>query len=238
MKYSFNSNIRFSEAKEDGKLSYTSIVNYFQDCSNFQSGVLGLGADRLSAKGRAWVLLGWQIEVNRRPEVSEKVKVSTWPYGFKGFYGNRNYTMETAEGDLLAYANSIWCYLDIESQKPVKIDDEELNGYKLSEKLDMDYAPRKVDAPVKYKEREAFSVKQTHLDVYHHVNNGQYMAMAETYLPSYFEVGQMRIEYCKQATLGKTIIPCVSEVADKVTVALCDEGRTPYAVVEFTAKRG
>ena len=238
MKYSFDSSIRFSETKEDEKLSYTSIVNYFQDCSNFQSKALGLGADTLAAKHRAWVLLGWQIEINRRPEVGEKVQITTWPYGFRGFYGNRNYTMVTDKGECLAYANSIWVYLDADNQVPTKIDDEELNGYKLEDKLDMQYAPRKVEAPADYREREAFVVKRTHLDVYHHVNNGQYIAMAEPFLPSYFEVEQLRIEYRKQATLGKRIIPCVSEVADKVTVALCDETKVPYAVIEFTARKG
>ena len=236
MSYSFDSHIRFSETKEDEKLSYTSIVNYFQDCSNFQSKLLGLGADRLEAKGRAWVLLGWQIEINRRPEVGEKVKITTWPYGFKGFYGSRNYTMDTDQGERLAYANSIWVYLDAVNQVPTKIDEEELNGYKLEDKLDMQYASRKIHAPSEYKERAAFVVKQTNLDVYHHVNNGQYIAMAESYLPGYFEVGQLRVEYRKQATLGKKIIPLVSEVADKVTVSLCDEGKEPYAVVEFSAR--
>ena len=236
MSYSFDSGIRFSETKEDEKLSYTAIINYFQDCSNFQSKELGLGADALAKKGRAWVLLGWQVEINRRPKIGEKVKIATWPYGFKGFYGSRNYTMETAAGELLAYANSIWAYLDVVSQVPTKIDDEELNGYKLEDKLDMQYAPRKVNIPEVYEEQEAFTVKQTNLDVYHHVNNAQYIAMAEDYLPQEIEVGQMRIEYRKQATLGKTIVPCVSKAEDKVTIVLCDEAKEPYAVVEFTKK--
>ena len=233
MRYSFDSKIRFSETKVDEKLSYTSIVNYFQDCSNFQSGILGLGADTLAKKKRAWVLLGWQIEINRRPTIGEEVKVTTWPYAFKGFYGSRNYTMETASDEMLAYANSIWAFLDVENGHPTKVDAEEIAGYKLEEKLAMDYAPRKVDMPVKYEEQESFEVLPTHLDVYNHVNNGQYVAMAEAYLPLEFTVRQMRIEYKKQAKSGNIITPLVGKSAEQVTVALCDEKQEVYAVIEF-----
>lgn len=237
MRYSFDSRIRFSETCEDEKLSYTSIVNYLQDCSNFQSQELGLGADALAKKGRAWVLLGWQIEINRRPEVGEEIEVTTWPYGFKGFYGSRNYVMDTKEGERLAYANTVWAYLDVKSQMPTKVDDEEIAGYQIEDRLDMNYAPRKVKVPAESEELKTFVVKQTNLDLNHHVNNGQYVAMAEPYLPTDFEVGQMRVEYRKQAKLDDTILPLINITNEQVTIALCNEDKEPYAVVEFNVKK-
>ena len=233
MKYSFNSRIRFSETGEDGKLKITSLVNYFQDCSNFHSNSLDMGAEALRKKGRVWVLSSWQVEVERLPKEGEDVKISTWAYDFKGFYGYRNYTMETSDGERLAYANSIWVYLNADNGMPLKVDIEEVEGYGIEEKLEMNYAPRKVAIPGQSITKESFTVQPCDLDLNHHVNNGRYIVMAEKYLPSGFEVGQMRAEYKHQATLGKTIIPYISEVEGKITVALCDEEQNPYAVVEF-----
>ena len=234
MRYSFDSRIRFSETGEDGKLKITSLVNYFQDCSNFHSNSLNMGADMLHKKGRAWLLSSWQIEVERLPREGEEVIISTWAYDFKGFYGHRNYVMETAAKERLAYANSLWIYLDAQNGIPCKVDEEEAKGYALEEKLEMEYAPRKVAMPTTSVTKELFEVLPCDLDLNHHVNNGRYIVMAEKYLPVGFEVRQMRAEYKHQAVLGNVITPCISEDEGKITVALCDEEHNPYAVVEFS----
>ena len=233
MRYSFDGRIRFSETGEDGELKITSLVNYFQDCSNFHSNSLNMGAEVLRQKGRVWLLSSWQIEVERFPKEGEEVKISTWAYDFKGFYGYRNYVMETDQGERLAYANSIWVYLNADNGTPRKVDEEEVNGYGMEERLEMEYAPRKVAIPTKSVAKEPFVVLPCDLDLNHHVNNGRYIVMAEKYLPAGFKVGQMRAEYKNQATLNKTIVPLIGEEEGKITVALCDEEQVPYAVVEF-----
>ena len=53
----------------------------------------------------------------------------------------------------------------------------------MEEKLDMDYAPRKIILPGEYQQQEAFAVQKHHLDTNHHVNNCQYVQMAMDYLP-------------------------------------------------------
>ena len=51
-KYTFESRIRFSEADHTEKITLPGIINYFQDCSIFQSESIGLGLDYLSEKKR------------------------------------------------------------------------------------------------------------------------------------------------------------------------------------------
>ena len=90
MKYSFTSRIRYSEIGEDGNLTLPGLINYFQDCSTFQSEELGNGVDDMLAKGKVWVLAYWQIELVRLPVLGEEVTVQTWAHAFKGFQGERN----------------------------------------------------------------------------------------------------------------------------------------------------
>ena len=40
--YTFDSRIRYSEVGEDKRLTLISLVDYFQDCSTFQSEDLGI----------------------------------------------------------------------------------------------------------------------------------------------------------------------------------------------------
>ena len=58
MKYSFTSRIRYSEIGEDGNLTLPGLINYFQDCSTFQSEAIGEGVAELKKRGCAWVLSG------------------------------------------------------------------------------------------------------------------------------------------------------------------------------------
>ena len=60
--YSFKSRVRYSEINRDGLLDIPAVLNYFQDCSTFQSEQLGVGVDYLKKEKKAWVLSSWQIE--------------------------------------------------------------------------------------------------------------------------------------------------------------------------------
>lgn len=110
MAYSFGGRVRYSEIGENGLLTLPGILNYFQDCTIFHSEDIGLGVGVLEERKRCWVLSAWQVIVNRYPDLSEKIKISTWPYGFRGFMGMRNFTMDSEEGERLAYANTYWSF--------------------------------------------------------------------------------------------------------------------------------
>lgn len=231
--YKWDGRVRFSEVGEDKRLTLDSIVNYFQDCSTFQSEDLGNGMEVLERMHRVWVLSSWQIVVNEYPKLGEKIVTGTWPYEFHRFLGSRNFIMYGADGRVLAYANSLWTYLNIENGRPVRIDDEVAGLYQTEPKYDMDYADRKIALPEGMTEQEPFLVDVHHLDTNHHVNNGQYVKMAGLYLPKDFEAAQMRAEYKKSALLGDRICPMVHYGEKQVVVSLNDETGRAFTVVEF-----
>ena len=233
MSYSFESRIRYSEIDENGYLTLPGIMDYFQDCCTFHSESIGQGMKVVNRRRRAWVLSGWQIVINRYPELGEKIITTTFPTDFRGFLGTRNFIMETVDGERLAYANSIWSNINMETGMPVKLTDEDTEGYVLEEKLDMEYAPRKIALPKEWRAEESFVVHKSHLDTNHHVNNGQYVQMAQEYLPEGFIVRQLRTEYKQQAKLGDVICPRVAEQDGKVFVCLDDENQKPYTIIEF-----
>ena len=234
MDYSFNSRVRYSETGEDGRLTLPGVLNYFQDCSTFHAESIGLGGNVLKNRDRAWVLSSWQVVVEEYPVLGTEIRIRTAPYAFKGFMGMRNFVMETTDGKKLAWANTNWTYLTISTGIPTRLTPADTDSYVLSEKLEMDYAPRKIKLPEDMISQEAFVVQKHHLDTNHHVNNCQYIRMAADFLPEDFAVHQLRVEYKRQAVLGNVMIPEVYMEANKATVVLNAEDQEPYAVVEFT----
>ncbi len=234
--YSFNSRIRYSESDCEGKLSMTSLLNYFQDASTFQSEDLGVGVKYMEKNRRAWVLSSWQIVVNRFPEMGEEVVIGTFPYDFKGFLGYRNFVMQTPCGEQLAVANTLWSHLDLCTGKPASPAEEIVNKYPQRERLAMDYAPRKIIIPEGGKQEESIIVKKYHLDTNHHVNNVQFVDMAMAFLPEHFVIRQLRVEYKMQAFLNDILYPYIVSNNEKIVVNLTDADGKTYVSVEFLRK--
>lgn len=237
MKYEFSGKVRYSEIDEKGELSLNSLVNYFQDVSTFQSEELGVGIEYLRERHAAWILSSWQIVIDHRPGLCQKVTAQTWPYDFNRLYGMRNFALLDEQGKMAAWANSVWVLLDTETGRPLRVFPEVLEKYELEAPLEMDYAPRKVVLPEGGQEQEAFAIGRHHLDTNHHVNNGQYIAMAAEYLPEGFEIHQMRAEYKLQARLHDEVVPVIYRKDGRTTVALNNPQGKPYAVVEFLDSR-
>lgn len=231
--YSFNSRIRYSEVDREGKITLNAILDYFQDCSSFHSEELGVGIAFLCENEMAWVLSYWQVEINRYPQYGEAVKINTWPYQFKGFFGFRNFTMEDSQGKAAAYANSVWTLLDLKTKRPVRVPDAIASVYELSKPLLMDSDSRKVSVPLNGKKQAPFPIHKYHIDTNQHVNNSRYIGMAQEYLSEEFKVLKMRAEYRKAAVYGDIIYPIVSEQGGKVIVNLADGDGKPYAIVEL-----
>ncbi len=236
--YTFDSRVRYSEVGVDGNMTLESLLDYFQDCSTFHSEDIGLGVDYFNELHQIWMLSAWQICVNRYPHLCERITVGTAPYDFKGFIGSRNFEMKTQEGEVLAYANSVWSLMDTRKMMPAKPNERMLSGYVLEEKYPMEYAPRKIGVPPEGQAMEPFEVKAHHLDTNKHVNNGQYVRMAMEYVPKDFCVGQLRVEYKSQAVLEDMVFPVVAvgETGTLYTVSLNKEDGKPYCIAEFKAR--
>lgn len=236
--YTFESRVRYSETDESGLLSVTGIMNYLQDCSTFQSEDLELGLAYLKNKNRAWWLNSWHILVDRYPRMGERIRVSTWPYGFKGIYGYRNFTICDEMGNFLVRADSNWFFFDLKNNVPVRVSADEIRGYgQGEEELEMPPVPRRIVLPVEFEEREPVVVVHHHLDTNMHVNNAQYVEIARELLPERFTIGVLRVEYKNAAVLGDRMFPRIGRVPEGYIVSLQSEDGRIFANIWLGEKR-
>jgi medium-chain acyl-[acyl-carrier-protein] hydrolase len=237
--YTFDTTVRYSETGFDGLVTLEGIVNYLQDCTTFQSEFLGYGIRENTSQNRMWVLTFWQIVIKKYPVMNEKITVGTGAYGFDHFFGYRNFQITDAQGTSQVVANSVWVYMDIEKQRPVKVPEEEGKAYGSIQKLEMNYAPRKIKLP----ETDGIAgheirIQRSHIDQHQHVNNAQYIKMASDAVfdiagTQVNQIQEIRAEYKKQAGIGAVLTPVCFLEEQQIFVALQDEHQDIYAVVWF-----
>lgn len=218
--YTFDSRVRYSECDSDSKLTLTGIVNYLQDCSVAQSDDLGVGIDYLVGHHYGWVVNYWQIDIARRPRLSETITVGTSPYKMAGFFGMRNFAIDAADGERLVTANSVWTLMDIEHYVPTKLPEDMASRYELFPKFDMEYTNRKIRLTEDAEREPAGNVTVTpfDLDSNHHLNNSRYIDWALSAMKavdSGFDensIKRLRVEYRHQVLLGQTLeLTCCRE---------------------------
>ncbi len=238
--YTFDSRIRYSEVDSNAQLTLESLIDYFQDCSTFQTQDGPATMEYLKEQKMAWVLNSWQIDIKRFPGLCEKVRIGTVPYDLKGMFGLRNFFMDTIDGERLAVANSIWTLINFDKEVPCRITPVIAEAYPLGDKLEMDYRDRKIKIPDEGDKIscEEVLVRKHNLDTNNHVNNGQYVRMALDCLPDKaIRVTSMRAEYKKQARLGDVLTPVVikNKIEDNYiyTVSLDNAEGESVCVVEF-----
>lgn len=227
------SRIRYSEIASDNQLKLAGLLNYFQDCGTFETEELGMNLKFFQEVERVWVLASWQVVIDRLPRLGEEVIVGTFPYGFKGIMGMRNYYMKEAKsGIMLAKANAIWTLVDTAKHGPARITPIVVEKFSLEPKLEMEYAPRKIIVDGEGKKQEPVRVRRERIDTNGHMNNSQYVALAEEYLPQKISADQIRVEYKKESKWLDRLFPTVYYHEQKTIVTFDNEAGERLAVVE------
>ena len=236
MYYTFKSRVRYSECDRNGRLSLANMINYFQDCSVFQSEYVGQGVEKLEEEGKIWVLSSWKLEIDHVPVLGDEIEIGTFAVGFRGFYGFRNFFMKDNNGNYLVKVYSIWTSLDVKTGHPTKVRREDVEAYGVEPELPMKDKSRKIPAPgpdACEEEKDPVEICSYHLDTNHHVNNGRYVEIASAYLPEDFATGSMHVSYKKAAVMGDILYPAVYCMENRYQIVLKDQNGGDYCVCEF-----
>ena len=231
--YSYDAIVRYSETGGRKESNMASMANYFQDCAILQSEDVGIGLDYLAEHHRAWFLISWQIEVDRYPAMGEKIKVRTWAYDFKASLGFRNIDILDEDGVRIVKAASIWSYVDTETLRPVRIDEEVSAAYPMEPAIEMEYAPRKIKLFEYHKMVDTRKVMQYQIDSNNHMNNEAYIALAQEYVEDISAIKAVRAEYKMQYVKDDVIVVKRAQEGNLLQILLCDENSVIKCVVQF-----
>lgn len=234
--YTYQSSVRYSECGPDAKLTIPAMINYLQDCSTFHTQSLGHGFDYAAEHGFAWFIAAWQIRVFRMPRFTERIRVSTWCHEMKTTLASRNFLMETDDGEPLVWADSLWFTFDIRRGRPVRIPEQEKLYLTSDKPLDLPPTQRKLALAGDATALSPIVVEEHHLDMNRHVNNGQYVAMADGIIRARdqdFVASRILVSYKRAAQLGDVMVPRFYVEQKGYAVDLADEDGASYAIVRM-----
>jgi acyl-ACP thioesterase len=234
--YSFESNVRFSECGSTTHLTIPALINYLQDCSTFHTESIGHGISWGKDHGFAWFIAAWQIQIDRLPRFTEHIRVSTWSYAHRPTLANRNFIIESGDGETLVRADSLWFPFDIAKRRPMRIPQSEHVYLEDTTPLDLPPTQRKLKLVGEGVPKDPVTVTEQHLDSNRHVNNGQYIAMADNVVRGVeedFDIGRLLVQYKNAARLGDVIVPELFVEDAGYAVNLGDGNGDSYAIVRM-----
>lgn len=231
--YSFDSTVRYSECGSDATLTIGSLLNYFQDCATFHSEHIGHGIPYMDEMGCCWVVTSWQVSIRRMPCFLERIRVSTWCPEMGAAHARRDCSVVNADGEVLVEATSLWVVFDIARGRAIRVPASEQAFATDDAPIDLPPARRKIKVTGEGTKLASFPVTIHHLDTNQHVNNAQYVQMAEDAVRELGlerAYGGLQVQYREPATLGDQICPRVIEEPDACVVSLERADGAPFAV--------
>lgn len=109
--------VRANEVDRFNKASLSAMVSQMQEVAWLSAEELDAGVDRLQGMGISWVLIRFKLEVFRAPNLSEQIRVQSWPSGHARTFVYRDYRVYDAAGELIAAATSTWLIFDLKSRR-------------------------------------------------------------------------------------------------------------------------
>ena len=236
--FTYQTEVKYSQIDSDALMTITAMVDDIQNCSTMHVAKRGMPTMKLREEyNQAWILNSWQIVIDRRPSLGEKIDVSTIPYEFKGGCGFRNFLIEDENKEKIVKVNSVWTLINAETGFPMRVSDAAKTGIELDEKLDMEYLPRKIELPdTQFEKKDIIKVRRYQLDTNNHVNNARYIDMALDYIPEEADIAMLRVQYNLPARKNDNIVVKTAKEKNAYYVLLENEQGELFVSLEFTER--
>jgi len=173
--------IGFFDIDHQFKLRVQSVARFFQEMAVFHSTKIGAGPDVLFEKGVVWFLHRLEIEFFRYPILGEKIQITTWSRGFKGYKGFREYAIDSSQGQV-ARGSSVWLFFDLKRKRISKVPIQISRRYEIENEKGFD---REIDdwetcGKILPEKQMDISLRYSDFDVNGHVNNTIYLGFLES----------------------------------------------------------
>ncbi|VDK14644.1 hypothetical protein OAL24_00113 [Oenococcus sicerae] len=212
--YSENLCVRDFYCDRSGKLSLPMIAELAISASIQQTSELGIGMEELQAAGRGWVLLQYDIKIDRRPAVGEQIQVTTEPIRSNQFFALRNFDFYDLSGKCLIHIASLWAMIDLKRRRLVSLDQRFIKPLNTTsvERLEKLTSPTILDRSAQGNSIADEELKPTYFDIdtNQHVNNSNYLRyflipVAADFMFSH-EPKRIIIKYNKEIRLDQIVV--------------------------------
>jgi acyl-ACP thioesterase len=188
--------VKVSELAANHQLKITALVKFVQDCEMLHIDSLTKFNQFLDNHQTGVFLTFRQLDIFDLPKFKTNLTIKTNPYETKTFLGFRN-TMVYDEEKLIACSYSIGNFVNIKTGLPTRLSQEAIDSIELGVPFEMEYTNRKVIKDDSYQliKVENILIRNSHIDIYQHCNNVNYIEFSLNNLPDDYEIKRIRAEY-------------------------------------------
>lgn len=201
--------IKYYECDTTQKMTLSMLLNIMLHVSGEQSYILGVGDEVLAEKGLAWIILQYEVKVERMPAFYESIKITTQATSYNKLFCYRTFKVYDTQGNLCVTVNSTFALMNVQERKMARVPAEIVAPYEsdFSKKIIRTPKPVKVDEE-KMISKE-YHVRYLDIDSNRHVNNSKYIEWAIDTLDLEFltthEIETMTIKFEKEVHYGQLI---------------------------------
>jgi len=209
--------VHYHEVNPEEQATPLTLLYYLEDAAIAHSESIGNGVAQVKAEGLAWILNRWHLQMDRYPNLGEKVIIETWPSSFERFYGRREFLIRTMDQAVIGRATSLWILFNIATKRPSRIRSEFGEAYGLDplRAIDDPFDPlQAIETGTKVGEGaeeddQKFLVRRSDIDTNGHVNNANYLQWMLEVVPEDIyhnhHLASLEIQYKKETTYGLSI---------------------------------
>ena len=177
--------IRMEDTGKGFRLSNRGALTMLTNLACLHGNRIGQGPMNRAACHLSWMVVGWRMQVDRRPLLSETVRGLTWASGYGRLQTTRDFLLYDDRGRMAAKATSAWLVLDEHNTRVLRMTPEiaEPYGPEPDRQTFPGYAfPREAPA---FEPVRTVSVQVTRgmIDCNDHVHNVAYMDLFNEALP-------------------------------------------------------
>ena len=203
--------IKLSDIDKNNKATNKAILSYLEDVGGKHSNIAGFGILDIPRTHLTWLILEWNVQVIRRPNYAERIKVITWSRNSIKCYAYRDFEIHDEQGNVIVLAASEWVLVDTEKRKIARIEPDLLESYEpeLNKFAFSNEEFEKIQVPKEYELEKEYTARKSDIDVNNHMHNLNYIDLANETLPDkVYKQGQLnnvRITYKREIKLGEVV---------------------------------
>lgn len=238
--YNIDYIIDYDYVDKNNKLTHKGFLKYLCGAATSHADETPYGFKASETTHLAWLVLGWKIEIYRRPKCNEKIHIETWSTGAERVCSYRDFKMYDKKNNLIAIASSKWTLYNLEKASLVRITPEIMETFHSD---DTTHVFTEKVSKINVPELEClgtyeYNIMRRDIDTNNHVNNGNYFDIANEVLPEEIyniDFKNIDVMYKNQALYGdKTISFYYSTGSEHYVVIKSEDLSKTHCIIKLS----
>ena len=227
--------VQKDEVDSFGEIRISKLMWHMQNVAGEHAIKLKIDRDILMKDNNIWVVVRYDMKINRLPKLKEKYVITTHPGETKGFMFPRFFQVYDKHGNLLVNISSTWVVVNFDTRRIILRPFKDVN-------LPVEHDPNDLELPAKINEEATNLVckrltKESELDINIHINNTFYYDyILETHDIEFYKenrVSRILLNYEKEITHPSEIEIYSNKNNPEVIIGKVDGNPSFLAKVEF-----